>query len=200
MLISKRVPRMRPELGERRAELDANRLLDADPAPRRVLHADADAGRSPRRTRAALPSITGTSGPSISISRVVDAEAGERRQQMLDGGDGGAVRIAEHGAELGRADGMRARRDFDVGGIRKVAAEEDDAAVRIGRAERDRDRRAAMDADAGKADPPLQRPLPIARSTNSLPLHAPRGSARSGCQPCALARICRTAFLFCRES
>ena len=53
---------------------------------------------------AALPSRIGTSEPSISIDDIVDAEAEQRGHQMLDGGDMARRRIAEHGAEIGRAD------------------------------------------------------------------------------------------------
>ena len=75
--------------------------------------------------------MTGTSGPSISISRIVDAEADERRQQMLDGRDEDAARIAEHGAELGRADRRGKRAGISTSGEPATPVRrKDDAAVR----------------------------------------------------------------------
>ncbi len=99
----------------------------------------------------ALPSITGTSGPSISIKALSIREPGERREEVLHGRDGGALRIAEHRAKLGRADGVGTRGNFDVGGVRKVGAEEAYAAVHVGGAEGDRDGRAAVNANSAES-------------------------------------------------
>ncbi len=70
---------------------------------------------------------------------VVDAEAGERGHQMLDGGDGRPGAVADHGAERGLADVAPARLDQTVRTVGHAGAQEDDAVIGIG----------GMDDDAG---------------------------------------------------
>jgi hypothetical protein len=58
-----------------------------------------------RKTKgAALPSMMGISAASTSTQDVVDAQAGEGRHQMLDGGDLGAV-LFQAGGQARVADG-----------------------------------------------------------------------------------------------
>ena len=65
---------------------------------------------------AALPSMIGTSGPSISTSGVVDAEAAQRRENMFGGGDQRPGFVAQHGGEFGRGDGAHIGGDFAIRG------------------------------------------------------------------------------------
>ena len=63
--------------------------------------------------------MIGTSGPSISTMTLSTPRPRERRHQMLDGGDRGAGRIADDGAEVGRADGAVVGRDHRGRGRRR---------------------------------------------------------------------------------
>jgi len=80
---------------------------------------------------------------------VVDAEHGEGRHQVLDGGDGDAGGVTDDGAELGLADRL-ARDGHAIVAVGHVGPDEDDAGVGRRRANRHPDMRAGMDADARK--------------------------------------------------
>ncbi len=81
---------------------------------------------------------------------VVDTQAGQRRHQMFDRGDGRAGAVADHSGQARIADRIDARRDHWPAG--KVGADEDNAGVRRGRAQRQVSRQAAVYADAADAD------------------------------------------------
>ena len=104
----------------------------------------------------ALPSMIGTSPAVSSTNSVVDAEAGERRHQVLDRRDArlaGRQRRAER--RLGHVQGARGH----VGRRIEIGAAEHDA--RIGRrgTQHHQDLAAGMQADAGGADRLFQRAL-----------------------------------------
>ena len=88
--------------------------------------------------------------------QVVDAEAGERRHQVLDGGDRRAVALQRR-RQPRVADVPRVGRDGDR--RLEIDAMEDDAGVRRRRAQRELDARAGMQTDARRLDRGLERPL-----------------------------------------
>ena len=108
---------------------------------------------------AALPSMIGTSGPSISIDDVVDVEPAQSGQQMLGGRAERPGGVAEHGGKFGGGDGAHVGADFAreraVGGD----ALEHDAGVVVGRMQRQCNGQAGMDTDAGNGDLFAQRCL-----------------------------------------
>ena len=69
---------------------------------------------------------------------------------MLDGRDMVGRRIAEHGAQIGRADLRDKRPDLATIGAQAL---EDDAGIGIGRIEMDCYGLTTMDADARQCDP-----------------------------------------------
>ena len=100
--------------------------------------------------------MIGTSARRDFDDRVVDPEAGEGRQQVLDGGD---PRLALAQGRAEHACRRRSRRGLDVHHGRQVRAAEDDALVRRRRAQGHQHLLARVQADAGGANRVLERPL-----------------------------------------
>ena len=90
--------------------------------PYRFEHLDVAAGcsrvSSPTRSMAAtngaaLPSIMGASGPSISIA-ALSTPTRKSRQDVLGSGDERSSRVAEHGGKFGRSNRSHIGRDFAI--------------------------------------------------------------------------------------
>ena len=104
---------------------------------------------------AALPSMIGTSGEFSSTIDVVDAEADERGQQVLDRVD--ADRVARQaGRVVDAADVLDRRRHFEAA---EVGAPEADAGIGGSRLEGKRDLVAGVKADSGAGDGSAKCPL-----------------------------------------
>ena len=90
---------------------------------------------------------------------VVDLQAGQRREQMLDRADAGARRIAQHRAErgLGHVRPLGFEQPLTAAG--QAGAQEDDAGVDVRGMENELSRRRRMDSDAGHLDPAAERLL-----------------------------------------
>ena len=125
---------------------------------------------------AALPSMIGTSGPSISIDDVVDVEPAQRGQQMLGGRAERAGGVAEHGGKFGGGDGAHVGADFALDRAVGGDALEHDTGVVVGRMQGERDGTAGMNADAGDGNMVAQRCLLSA-------LHSTR-SRKPDSEPC----------------
>ncbi len=106
---------------------------------------------------------------------------------MLDGGDGDAGGVADHGGEARVADIGGHRRDAVVAA--EVGADEDDAAVSGRRSDGQRDRRAAMDADAFDPRRASQRRLNLLGQSHLRrpPVAMARSLARTTVRPPRLA-------------
>src|SRR4029078_11964950 len=80
---------------------------------------------------------------------VVDAKPAQRGQQMLDGGDGSAIAVAEHGAQRYPRHRPRLGRDFGAVSI-AIGKEEAYSSIAVGRTESDRYWRSAMHPRPGQ--------------------------------------------------
>ena len=83
--------------------------------------------------------MIGTSGPSISISDIVDVEPAQRRQQMLGGRAERPLGIAQHGGKFGGGDGAHVGANFALDRAVGGHALENDAGVVVGRMHGERD-------------------------------------------------------------
>jgi hypothetical protein len=156
------------------AHLDG--LVDLEEALGRVLHDDA--GRLQQEDEARGGAVQHRHLVGIDVDdEVVQPQAGAGRQQVLDGlhlGAAGVAAGADGGGHAGVAD--RHDADRDVHRRAQVDAAEDDAGVGGGRAQRQLDLLAAVDADADGTGDRLQGALldhgPIVRDQAlSLALH-----------------------------
>ena len=162
-------PVVRGEAGELVAVAHLDRPPDADEALRRVLLGDAG-GLQQEHERAGRAVHDRDFGGGQFDVGVVDAEAGERGQQVLDGLHLGRA-TAEAGAQGGFADQLGASRDLGHGF--EVGAPEHDAVIDRGRAKGQEDLVAAVQAHASGADHGLEGALAqhrrrVARRTLNL--------------------------------
>ena len=82
---------------------------------------------------AALPSMIGTSGPSISMTALSTPSPESAASTCSAVEHSGPVGVAEHGGEFGGGDGADIGADFAVGLAVGAGAEENDAGVGFGR-------------------------------------------------------------------
>jgi hypothetical protein len=90
---------------------------------------------------------------------VVDLQAGQRREKMLDRADAGARRIAQHRAERGLGHVRALGFEQALTAARQAGPQEDDAGVDVRRMEDELRRRRRMHSDAGHLDPTAERLL-----------------------------------------
>ena len=91
--------------------------------------------------------MIGVSGPSISISDIVDPETRERGQKVLDGADAGARGVAKRGAERGLRHIAALGLEQPLASAWQSGAQEHHAGVGVGRMKDDLSRRRRVYAD-----------------------------------------------------
>ena len=138
---------MRPQLAVALAAGDADRLENADIAPRHRQRDQAGAvDRLDERRRAA---VHDRHFRSVDLDDgIVDAEARQRGEHMLGGRAQRPGGVAEHGGKFGCGDGADVGDDFAVRLAVGAAADKHNAGIGFGRKHGQRGGRAGMHADA----------------------------------------------------
>ena len=108
---------------------------------------------------------------------VVDAKAGERGEKMFDGGDRGVGGVSDHGAEFSHADLRPVGPDGPVPSVWQTRAQEDDAAVGLGRMKNDLHGSIGVNAGSGERRAGSQGRL-FGRNHAQLTLCVERGRSR----------------------
>ena len=101
---------------------------------------------------------------------IVDAEAADGGKHMFGGADQRTGSIAQHGLEFGGGDGAHIGADFTLITALDAGANEDDAGVRIGGVQGQRDGKTGMDANAANGDLIAKCGLPTSLHTYFCPL------------------------------
>jgi hypothetical protein len=112
--------------------------------------------------------------------RVVDAEAGKRRQHMLGCRAQRPAVVAQHGGKLSCGHGAHIGTDLAVGAAIEASAQENDAGVGVSGMQREGRRQARMDTDASDRCIDAQcRLLADFHATVPLEIAAARNAARN---------------------
>ena len=162
------------------------------PAPRRALRSDAGPGRSRRRRRWRCRPSPALPAPSISITALSmprPASAARRCSTVATEAPPGRQARCKARSSRPHASAPESRRPAIAA---HRCGETMMPAVGIGGAKSNRHRHAAMNADAGKADALLQRPLPTIPQKSVNAKTCPQGSVTTG------SRILRVRPQFCR--
>ena len=99
---------------------------------------------------AALPSMIGASGPSISTNSVIDAEAAQSGQHMFGGGHERSGFIAQDSREFGCGHRIHIGGDLALARTVGLGSDEPQTGIGVGRMKRQRNRQAGMNADTGQ--------------------------------------------------
>ena len=136
-----------PQFGEGAAAFDAHGLEDLDETARGGQMADADA--VDRLDEGGGRTIHDRHFRPIDFDQaIIDAEAVQRGDQMLDRADHVLRAVADDGAKLGHGDFGPVGLDAPAAAVGQTATQEHEAGIGVGRIENEADRFAGMNADA----------------------------------------------------
>ncbi len=187
-----------PQFGEAAAVLDAHGLQDFHETARRreLAHADA-VDRLDESRRGAVHDRNFR--PVDLDQAIIDAEAAQSRDQMLDRADHVLRAVADDGAKLGHRHFRPVGLDAPAAAVGKAAAQEHQAGKSFGGVEDETDGLAGMDANAsGKNDAVPESGLKARLHHRSVGSSRSRG--RIGChiamipsRSCCVGAMCRMA-------